>query len=171
MPFSRCLHLDVNRHSSVYAHIRVQKMLLSICLHYTFQGCPSQYAYIYTLKDEPLSMRILVGVLSLLLYVCIYTYIKVLQKCPNLHAYIWASKDAPLCPYIRVFKDNYLYMPKLSIPNMPLSICPRGSKKIPLSLCQYPDLKNCFSTHAYIMVSKIAPSSMLIFGSLKMTPV
>jgi hypothetical protein len=164
MPFSRCLHLGVNRHSSVYAHIRVQKMLLSICLYFTLQECPSQYAYICILKDEPLCMRILVSWVCF----CIYIYIKVLQKCPNINVYIWASNDAPLCPYIRVFKDASLYMPKLSIPYMPLSTCLQGSKNTPQSM---PDMKNCFPIHAYIMVSNIAPSSMLIFGSLKMPPV
>jgi hypothetical protein len=54
---------------------------------------------------------------------------------------------------------------------MPLSICLCGSKKIPLSLCQYPNLKKCFTIHAYIMVSKIAPYSMLLFAYLKMPPV
>jgi len=147
-------------------------MLLSICLYYTLQGCPHVNMPIF---PRWTSVYAYIGVLSLLLCVCVcvcvYIYITVLQKCLNQHAYIWASKNAPLCPYNRVFKDTSLHMPKLSIPYMPQSISLCGSKKIPLSLCQYPNLKNCFSIHAYIIVSKIAPYSMLLLGYLKMTPV
>ena len=80
---------------------------------------------------------------------------------------IFGPQDMLLCVPTSIFKEASLYITKLSIPYMPLTICLCGSKQIPLSLCNYPDLKNCFSINANIMVSKIAPFPMLLFGTLK----